>query len=422
MGNKFIRLLRAKVEILEELAVLSISSIGIVLTVAACGSNKISHAAASRMESSRVSVPEEEDPAYWSKVCESSPPETSDRLRIEDRALQLFRKDALKELGLVSQTKSLSVIDMAHKWNPGDTLIVAFQNANESGFTTSGDLQDYQESITEIERIAKEWMKGDGKFSPNLTLKFHDTNSSSFFEWSKLDTKIGAQIRITLSPDPLDGKIWSKLGTRSIDSTLIGKASMGLGGLSINRVQDYRRIVLHEFGHALGFAHEHQDKEGTYKDELVIETPPEYKETYRDGNRTKDLVPYKGFSPGVKLWFSGSPNFFSADRIENDILNAPDSAAFKRIDLDPRSVMKYYIPDFLFKDPKTALHTSSANIELSGLDIEGVISAYPTKFKDIKLLQDMKLELIRMLKTKVPEFRNNKFKPSIIIEKTGGKQ
>lgn len=62
---------------------------------------------------------------------------------------------------------------------------------------------------------------------------------------------------IRISFDPRSGS-WSYLGVDSVLPQLMGKPSLNLGWLKPTTAQtEYNRVVLHEFGHALGLIHEH---------------------------------------------------------------------------------------------------------------------------------------------------------------------
>lgn len=69
----------------------------------------------------------------------------------------------------------------------------------------------------------------------------------------------GADIRIEFATD---GFSWSMVGTDA-RSVRRGKATMHFGWFTRStRESEFRRTILHEFGHALGFAHEHQNPRG----------------------------------------------------------------------------------------------------------------------------------------------------------------
>lgn len=87
-----------------------------------------------------------------------------------------------------------------------------------------------------IEAIAHEWSQ-----YANITFKFGKNPR--------------ADIRIAFDPK---GGSWSYHGVQSNGFFLFNRPSMNYGWLTpTTPEQEYRRVVLHEFGHALGLIHEH---------------------------------------------------------------------------------------------------------------------------------------------------------------------
>lgn len=74
------------------------------------------------------------------------------------------------------------------------------------------------------------------------------------------DGRTFAQIRVGYSQPGY----WSFIGADSIVHAMQSETSLNLSGFDRRSVPDeeFRRVVLHEFGHALGFRHEHQSPEG----------------------------------------------------------------------------------------------------------------------------------------------------------------
>jgi hypothetical protein len=84
--------------------------------------------------------------------------------------------------------------------------------------------------------IAQEWSQ-----YANIKLEFVDDPN--------------AEIRIAFNPR---AGSWSYMGNDCLLPVLRGKPTMNLGWLKPNTAEkEYRRVVLHEFGHALGLIHEH---------------------------------------------------------------------------------------------------------------------------------------------------------------------
>ncbi len=88
-------------------------------------------------------------------------------------------------------------------------------------------------------RIA-DWLLGDEGWSAACGMEF------------VFDQQPNAQIRVTLEP----GGCWSHVGNYPLP---LDRPTMQLGWVNAGtRDEEVRRVTLHEFGHALGFIHEHQ--------------------------------------------------------------------------------------------------------------------------------------------------------------------
>jgi serralysin len=137
---------------------------------------------------------------------------------------------------------------------------------------------------------------------------------------------------------------WSYIGTYSRKM----RPSMNFGWLTDNSPQEeYNRVVLHEFGHALGYLHEHQNPNGNIQ-----------------WDKEK-----------VYNYYMRPPNNWDKPAVDRNILmrytvNQVNATAF-----DPKSIMLYAIPASLTLDG----YSTSANTALSEMDKKNVGELYPQK-------------------------------------------
>jgi hypothetical protein len=168
-----------------------------------------------------------------------------------------------------------------------------------------------------VQKFAPKWTE-----HANLHLKFTD------------DPR--AEIRVTFDED--DGA-WSYIGLDNKGIPLHA-ATLNLGWVD-------EPVILHEFGHMIGLAHEHSSPAGgiEWNEEAVI----------------KDL--------------SGPPNFWDVDTIRHNVLNKYKVDQIRGTEFDKHSIMLYAFPAAWTKN----MPGTSENKDLSELDKAFVRSAemYP---------------------------------------------
>jgi hypothetical protein len=168
-----------------------------------------------------------------------------------------------------------------------------------------------------VQRFAPTWTE-----FANLELAFDDSPR--------------AEIRITFDSD--DGA-WSYVGTDCTDIPL-NSPTMNLGW------QD-EAVILHEFGHAIGMAHEHQNPKGgiQWNEAVVI----------------RDL--------------GEAPNFWTPEQVRHNVLEKYTEDQINGTEFDPNSIMLYAFPG-TWTTSGVATHE---NTTLSALDKLFIASsvAYP---------------------------------------------
>ena len=197
------------------------------------------------------------------------------------------------------------------KWQSGDVIRVRFLEGDD-------DLK------ARVQEAAETWTAPD---LANLTLQFVDDGD--------------AEVRITFVQG--DGS-WSVLGTecRTIDQS---EATMNYGWLTSDSDDaEIRQVVLHEFGHALGLIHEHQNP-----------------------NRAIDWN-----VRAVIDDLSGPPNYWDEATIRFNVLDHYDPNDTTGTATDPTSIMMYPIPATWTNDGFSA----GFNDDLSDTDREFIRDTY----------------------------------------------
>jgi hypothetical protein len=135
---------------------------------------------------------------------------------------------------------------------------------------------------------------------------------------------------------------WSYIGTYSQKM----RPSMNFGWLyNYTSQEEYNRVVLHEFGHALGYVHEHQNPNGN--------------------------IPWN--VEKVYQYYMGPPNNWDKGEVDENIFRKYTFDEVNATAFDPKSIMLYAIPPEL----TTNGFSTSENSELSETDKRNVASLYP---------------------------------------------
>lgn len=197
-------------------------------------------------------------------------------------------------------------------WRPGRVLQVAF-------------LDGLPEMRRRVEQHAQAW-------SDVANIRFAFTDHP------------GAEIRISFA----GVGAWSAVGTDALVEAYFrpDEPTMNLGWLRPGVAEaEWRRVVLHEFGHALGLLHEHQSPaSGMGWDEAAV---------FRA--------------------FSGPPNYWNEALIRRNILQRYSRAQTQFTAFDPDSIMLYAFPAEL----TTVGVATTSNSVLSAQDRAFIARVYP---------------------------------------------
>ncbi len=199
------------------------------------------------------------------------------------------------------------------KWQPrGRTIIVSFLD---------GDPSLHQRVMD----VAQTWC---GPMMANLKLQFIGLSDQG-------------EIRISFR---YPGS-WSAIGNTCLNTKDASRPTMNFGGLNPHSTEDkVHRVVLHEFGHALGLVHEHQN--------------PGAKILWNRENVIEDL----------RRW----PNQWTLKIIDENMFKAykEEEATFTRF--DPQSIMLYPIPARWTRNG----FSTELNADLSPLDKQFIRDMY----------------------------------------------
>jgi hypothetical protein len=152
-------------------------------------------------------------------------------------------------------------------------------------------------------------------------------------------------IRISFVADPGS---WSAVGVDALVRSYFPKhePTMNYGWLRDDTPDaEYERVVVHEFGHALGAIHEHQAPSASLKWNTA--------EVYK--------------------YFSGPPNYWSKDDIDHNVLQRYSKTQVNGTKFDRNSIMLYAFDNKLFTDHKG----THENDHLSASDKKFIKSIYP---------------------------------------------
>ncbi len=202
-------------------------------------------------------------------------------------------------------------LQKASKWDVGEIITISFLDGDPS-------------VQARVRAVAQEWTAPG---MANLTLSFRTDTT---------DTDIRISFQFPGS--------WSVLG-KTCRNIPAPQATMNYGWLTAASTDDeVRRVVLHEFGHALGLIHEHQNPAGGI-------------------NWDK---------PAVTADLSGPPNNWNLATIEFNMFTPQAAAETNFTALDPTSIMMYPIPAHWTTDG----FSTGLNTDLSPTDRQFIQDEY----------------------------------------------
>jgi len=228
-----------------------------------------------------------------------------------DEVASAERPDNLRVLPMARRGgRARAAVERMKLWENGRTLKVKFLDGSPA-------------VQAKVQAIAKEW-----EAVANLKLEFVSSGA--------------AQIRISFAQQ---GFSWSTVGT---DANTVGAtaATMNYGWLEPDtELREYQRVVRHEFGHALGMIHEHQNPAASGK------------------------IPWD--KPKVYAYYAQQG--WDRDAVDFNIFEVYDEDSTNHTAFDPTSIMEYAIPDEL----TVGSYSIGWNTEFSAADIAFMKKQYP---------------------------------------------
>ncbi len=297
------------------------------------------------------------------------------RLPLSLRARMEQRRAYLREILPPGVDLHRYVADRSTTWIPGSTVRVAFQRGSEK-------------RLREIAEVAARWTR-----HAHLTLDFRD--GAGYRRWSKDATSYGADIRVAFDCSGY----WSVVGDDAVDplATRPHEASMCLQNLDVSPPIDWQATVLHEFGHALGFHHEHQRPGDGCEREFRWDDDPGYvpeldKEKGRYGPDDSDR------RPGLFTLLGGPPNYWSPQEVRQNLKDLESSSAYvKSPKLDRKSIMMYSFPEWMLEKEERSRCYIRSNLNLSDEDKKGAVRVYPKSKAAIREIIKKRIDALQKL-------------------------
>ncbi len=209
----------------------------------------------------------------------------------------------------------------AKQWEPGQTIRIKFLNGNN--FVQS-----------KVRQYAVAW----------------EAYANLKFEWVSSNSNANIKIAFREGQYANETGSWSYLGT---DSNSFAH-SMHFGWFDNNTTDtEFRRTTIHEFGHALGLIHEHQN-------------------------------PVAGINwdrEAVYAYYAGPPNNWSRDQVDFNLFRRYEANVTNYSQYDPLSIMHYSIPaEHTLDNVAVGNNTSLSNTDKTFI---GTIYPFPDTGGDI---------------------------------------
>ncbi|WP_417721877.1 hypothetical protein [Salipiger sp.] len=272
------------------------------------------------------------------------------------------RNASLQSLSVSGHRGLEFIVSDLRSWRPRSALRVAFLDGDQD---LHGDIAHVAGQIGTV---------------CGMTLDFGELADGSFRRWSEADTDHAADIRVSfdkrgnfslVGTDSIDGSVGDAFGTVGGRP---GQTSLNLGGFAVKRPAGWRGTVLHEFLHALGFHHAHQNMRGPCQAAFRWEDDEGY-QPCRDGVG-RYISDRDGRRPGIYTYLAGYPNHWDRAKVDRNLKTEEDPAVIAG-PFDPASVMLYRFPPLFYRTTPSACAPVGDGQTLSEGDIRGLQLLYP---------------------------------------------
>lgn len=247
-------------------------------------------------------------------------------------------------------------------WIPGQVVRVAFLDGNS---------QLHASIASATQEIAD---------TCNLTIDFGDDGNGNFRRWAESDTELSAEIRVSFDKNGYFSLIGTDSVNRNIGSPFgriggrPGQCSLNLGGFHIQLPQTWQGTTRHEFLHALGFHHSHQNMRGPCQESFRWDDDEGYQQTQDVNGRF--ITDANGKRPGIYTYLAGFPNFWSTQKVDHNLKTEEDPSLVAG-PFDRGSVMLYRFPEIFYKSVPSPCAPLGNGQSLSDGDQRGLQLLYP---------------------------------------------
>jgi hypothetical protein len=298
-----------------------------------------------------------------------------------------IRNAKLQELSYGGDLGLEFVVSDLRRWAPGKVIKVAFLD---------GDSDLHLDIATTLQKVTH---------ACGVVFDFGETADGDFRKWTESDTQHAADIRVSFDKKGY----FSLVGIDSVDTSIgpptsrVGgrpyQASLNLGGFAVQRPATWRGTTLHEFLHALGFHHSHQNMRGPCQVSFRWDDDPGYQPT--QDNRGAFIADSNGRRPGIYTYLAGFPNFWERAKVDHNLKTEEDPGIVVG-PFDRASVMLYRFPPLFYKTEPSPCAPNGDGQALSEGDVRGLRLLYPDAQNERESIAATQDEILSALEKAAP--------------------